>query len=200
MKPTMGNIAAMTSSEWSAWTGSKPKYDWSGLHASAPSDYAMPNQLCPIYVSSAQKGYNHWCKGIDDKFTKGSDRFNFAKLVWKHLVDTGMDTVAYLPSTKDPQEMVSIVQYYSHYSLKTTREHYKAAKAKFDCYDVNNDVATRDFLLHSLEPKLCDMVSKKLEDDDGFFVTWLQLIKSIQTTNIKHYKSLKEQVKACHPS
>ena len=111
-----------------------------------------------------------------------------------------MDTIAYLPSTKDTQEMVSIVQYYSHYSLKTTREHYKAAKAKFDHYDVNNDVAARDFLLDSLEPKLCDMVSKKLEDDDDFLVTWLQLIKSIQTTNIEHYKTLKEQVKACHPS
>ena len=127
-KSTMGNISAMTTREWSAWTGSKPKYDWSGLDASAPSDYAMPNQLCPIYVSLAQKGYNHWHKGIDDKFTKGSDHFNFARLVWKHLVDTGMDTIAYLPSTKDPQEMVSIVQYYSQYSLKTTREHYKAAK------------------------------------------------------------------------
>ena len=112
-----------------------------------------------------------------------------------------MDTVAYLLSTKDPQEMVSIVQYYFQYSLKTTREHYKAAKAKFDCYDVNNDAAARDFLqLDLLEPKLHDMVSKKLEDDDGFLVTWLQLINSIQMTNIEHYKTLKEQVKACHPT
>ena len=192
----------MTTREWrwSAWTGGKPKYDWSGLDASAPSDYAMPNQLHPIHVSSAQKGYNHQCKGIDNKFAKGSDHFNFARLVWKHLVDTGMDTIAYLLSTKDPQEMVSIVQYYSQYSLKTTREHYKAAKAKFDHYDVNNDAAAHDFLLDLLEPKLCDMVNEKLKDDDGFLVTWFQLIKSIQTTNIEHYKSLKEQVKACHPS
>ena len=63
-----------------------------------------------------------------------------------------MDTVAYLPSAKDQQEMVSIVQYYSQYSLKTTREHYKAAKAKFDGYNVNNDAAAHDFLLDSLEP------------------------------------------------
>ena len=111
-----------------------------------------------------------------------------------------MDTIAYLPSTKDPQEMVSIVQYYSQYSLKTTREHYKATKAKFDHYDVNNDAAARDFLLDLLEPKLCDMVSEKLEDNDGFLVTWLQLIKSIQMTNIEHYETLKEQVKACRPS
>ena len=117
-----------------------------------------------------------------------------------HLVDTGMDTIAYFPSTKDPQEMVSIVQYYSQYSLKTTREHYKAAKAKFDHYDVNNNAAACDFLLDLLEPKLCDMVSEKLKDDDGFLVTWLQLIKSIQMTNIKHCKTLKEQVKACCPS
>ena len=111
-----------------------------------------------------------------------------------------MDTIAYLPNTKDPQEMVSIVQYYSQYSLKTTREHYKAAKAKFDCYDVNNDVAAHDFLLDLLEPKLHDMVSEKLKDNDGFLVTWLQLIKSIQMTNIEHYETLKEQVKACCPS
>ena len=151
-------------------------------------------------MSLAQKGYNHQCKGIANKFAKGSDHFNFARLVWKHLVDTGMDTIAYLPSTKDPQEMVSIVQYYSQYSLKTTREHDKAAKAKFDHYDVNNDAAAHDFLLDSLEPKLHDTVSEKLEDDDGFLFTWLQLIKSIQMTNIEHYETLKEQVKACRPS
>ena len=58
-KPTMGNISTMTTREWSAWTGGKPKYDWSGLDASAPSDYATPNQLHQIHVSSAQKGYNH---------------------------------------------------------------------------------------------------------------------------------------------
>ena len=140
-KPTMGNIAAMTSSEWSALTSGKPKYDWSGLDASDPSDYATPNQLCPVYVPSAQKGYNHRRKGIDDKFTKGSNHSTFAKLVWKHLVGTSMDTVTFLPSTKDPQEMVSIVQYYSQNSLKTTREHYAAAKAKFDCYDMDNNMA-----------------------------------------------------------
>ena len=111
-----------------------------------------------------------------------------------------MDTIAYFLSTKDPQEMVSIVQYYSQYSLTKTREHYKASKAKFDHCDVNNDVAARDFLLDLLEQKLCDMVSKKLEDNDGFLDTWLQLIKSIQMTNIEHYETLKEQVKACHPS
>ena len=104
------------------------------------------------------------------------------------------------PKHQGPTGDGQIVQYYSQYSLKTTREHYKAAKAKFDCYDVNNNAATCDFLLDLLELKLHDMVSKKLEDDDGFLVTWLQPIKSIQMTNIKHYKSLKEQVKACHPS
>ena len=44
------------------------------------------------------------------------------------------------------------------------------------------------------------MVSEKLKDDDSFLVTWLQLIKSIQMTNIEHYKTLNEQVKACHTS
>ena len=65
---------------------------------------------------------------------------------------------------------------------------------------MNNDAATRDFLLELLEPKLHDVVSEKLKDDDGFLVTWLQLIKSIQMTNIEHYETLKEQVKACCPS
>ena len=88
----------------------------------------------------------------------------------------------------------------STHSRRTTREHYKAAKAKFDHYNVNNDAAARDFLLDLLELKLHDMVSKKLKDNDGFLVTWLQLIKSIQMTNIKHYETLKEQVKACCPS
>ena len=63
-----------------------------------------------------------------------------------------------------------------------------------------SNAAAPDFLLDLLELKLHDMVSEKVKNDDSFIVAWLQFIKSIQMTNIEHYESLKEQVKACCPS
>ena len=58
--PIIGGITLVTKDEWSAWTGGKPKNcTWTGLDDSvALLEHTSPNQLRPVYVSSAQKGYN----------------------------------------------------------------------------------------------------------------------------------------------
>ena len=124
----------------------------------------------------------------------------FEKLVWKHLINTGMDTIAYLPSVANPTEMVNVVQYYSQFTTKMARDQYNVLKPRFDRYDLNNDQAALDFLLDSVESNLREVVSEKLEDNDGFVVAWLQLVKSIKVTNIEHYEKLKQAIKARLPS
>ena len=57
-KPKMGGNVKLSQKEWACWTGGKPKADWSGLNDTAPMEFTSPNQLHPVYTSSAQKGYN----------------------------------------------------------------------------------------------------------------------------------------------
>ena len=54
--PIMGDIIQLSDKEWAAWTGGKPKADWSGLDASAAHEFVSPNQLHSVCASSAQKG------------------------------------------------------------------------------------------------------------------------------------------------
>jgi hypothetical protein len=57
--PLIGGITLVTKDEWSAWTGGKPSHTWTGLDSSiALLEHTSPNQLRPVYVSAAQKGYN----------------------------------------------------------------------------------------------------------------------------------------------
>jgi hypothetical protein len=65
--PTIGGLTCLSKDEWSAWTGGKPKADWFGL-ADHTFDSTSPNQLRPIYVSPAQKGYNSRHTGLQDTF------------------------------------------------------------------------------------------------------------------------------------
>ncbi|KAI2488998.1 hypothetical protein MHU86_25602 [Fragilaria crotonensis] len=48
-KPIMGAVIALSKDSWSAWTGGKPKTDWTGLDASAQLETTSPNQLRPVY-------------------------------------------------------------------------------------------------------------------------------------------------------
>ena len=108
--PTMGGTTQLDKTEWGVWTGETPKPDWSGLDDKVIKEYTTPNQLCPIYASSAQKGYNFRKKGLEIKFKKEDDLHIFQNSVWKHLIDTGMDTTTYIPDPADLTKMVNIVK------------------------------------------------------------------------------------------
>jgi hypothetical protein len=57
--PLIAGITLVTKDEWSGWTGGKANHTWTGLDSSiALLEHTSSNQLCPVYVSAAQKGYN----------------------------------------------------------------------------------------------------------------------------------------------
>ena len=103
----MGDLTQVSDTAWDAWTGGKPKPSWVGLDNLNGLD--SPNQLCPIYASSAQKGYNYRKKGLDIKFSRKDDLQVFQKKVKAHLVDCGMDTIAWIEDPIDPSRMVNII-------------------------------------------------------------------------------------------
>ena len=198
-KPIMGGLVALVKDDWSAWTGGKPKYDWTGLEHPL-DDNTSPNQLRPVYASAAQKGYNHRRTGLSTQFTPSSDLAVFQTAIWNHLVDTGMDTIAYLQDPEDSTKMTNVVKSHARYTVDTAKLLSTVQVAKYDKYDRTNDVAAKAYLLASIESSLSNKVEEKLEDTDSFPIAWLQLIKTIQSTSVERFEDIKQAIKKRHPS
>ena len=199
-KPIMGAVIALSKDSWSAWTGGKPKTDWTGLDSSAQLETTSPNQLRPVYVSAAQKGYNHRRTGMTNQFKPSDDLVSFQNSVWDHLTDTGMDTIAYLPDPTDDSKMSNVVKSHSRYTVQSAQTLIRAQLVKYDKYDKTNDKAARTYLLASLSVALSNKVSEKLEETDPFPIVWLQFLKSIQSTSIERFEDLKSSIKNRLPS
>ena len=152
--PIMGNIIQLSDKEWAAWTGGKPKADWSGLDASAAHEYVSPNQLRPVYASSAQKGYIFRKTGLATKYKKGDDLQVFQKAILRHMVDTGMDTITYLDDPVNSGTMHCILTAHSRYTLDKATQLAKAQVVNYDKYDRTNDRAVSESLLDSFEVAL----------------------------------------------
>ena len=113
--PIMGGMVAITTTESAAWTGGIPKADWSELE-DPTATFLSPNQLRPIQVGAAQKAYNARKEGLSTKFAKGGSIKDFSDKVLSHLEDTGMDTIAYLPSPTDHTKMINVIREHAHFT------------------------------------------------------------------------------------
>ena len=56
------------------------------------------------------------------------------------------------------------------------------------------------FLLDSVNTTISYKIEEKHDDNDPFFIVWLELIQKIQPTSIKILEDLKLAIKNCHPS
>ena len=201
LAPIIGGITLVTKDEWSAWTGGKPNSTWTGLDASvALLEHTSPNQLHPVYVSSAQKGYNFRRTGFKIPFKPADDLISFQNTVWEHLKDTGMDSIAYLKDPTDATKMTNVVKSHARFTVQSAKLLAEAQTPLYDRYDRTNDMAARTYLLASLSTDLSNKVSEKLDDADSFPVVWLQFLKSIQSTSIERFEDLKNNIKARLPS
>jgi hypothetical protein len=190
-KPIMGNLVSLSKDDWSAWTGGKPSYGWSGLDRSAAEDLLSPNQLRPVHASASQKGYNFRRTGMTTQFTPASSLVDFQNAIWDHFTDCGMDTIAYLTDPEDAIAMTNIIKSHSRYTIQTATRTLSAKQLlRYDKYDKNNDRAAIKYLLTSLSPALMSKIKEKVEDTDSFHIVWLQLIKTIQSTSIERFEDL----------
>jgi len=143
--PKFGGLILTSRGDWEVWTGGKPKPDWSSLDVSASQMYKSLNQLRSSYASSAQKGYNYRKEGLLDKFDHGNDVTLFQNDVMKHLKDTGMDSITYMPDPEDPNKMISVVVDHSRFTIESVRAHSQVQVPLYDEYDSMNDSAAQDF-------------------------------------------------------
>ncbi|KAI2494035.1 hypothetical protein MHU86_20521 [Fragilaria crotonensis] len=140
----MGNIVSLSRDDWSAWTGGKPAPGWVGLDPSAADDITSPNQLRPVHASASQKGYNFRRTGMTTLFTQASSLVDFQNAVWDHLVDCGMDTIAYLPDPESSSVMTNVVRSHSH-TVATAKTLSSQQLLRYDKYDKSNDLAATKF-------------------------------------------------------
>jgi hypothetical protein len=179
LEPKVGGLAQTKTDKWIAWTGGKPKVDWSGFEDAKRVDHETPNQMRPIYDPIYDvKGYNHRKTGLSIKFNKSDLLIPFKKRVWTHLKDNGLDSIACLPDMRN--KMSCVIYDHLRYTLDSARTASKTQANLYDKHNVTNNTAAVAFLLDSLAPALSETTLEKLEDTDSFHVVWLQLMNEIQ--------------------
>jgi hypothetical protein len=170
------------------------------LDINAATTFELPNQLHSTYASSAQKGYNYCKTGLEIKFGHDDDLTSFQDAVMDHLIDTGINSISYLPDLKDATKMISVVTSHSCFTIASVRTHSGMLEPLFDDYDQMNDKATKCFLLDSLSKELGALIKKKTQDDDTFVIVWMLILQSIQLTSIEVIEEIKNRIKARHLS
>ena len=123
--PKFGDLVEISKDHFVAWTGGKPKADWTGLENPSPPSID-PNQYRVSSISSRAKSKAYRTKGLEKKFTCTSDLLVFQKKVWKHLVEYGLDTITYVPdpaasmntTTGLPTKVMLVITGHSRYTVK----------------------------------------------------------------------------------
>jgi hypothetical protein len=194
-EPIMGAITQTDTDKWLAWTGGKPKADWTGLEDVSP-DYETPNQMRPVYDA---KGCNHRKSGLSEKFNKTDMLIPFKKRVWTHLKDNGLDTISYLQDMW--KDMSCVICDHSWCTLDSAREAsiVQIAALQQDKHDVTNNTAAVAFLLDSLAPALGETMSERLEDKDSFHVVWMKIMNEIQVQSVERFEALMTVIKNRRP-
>lgn len=167
---------------------------WVGLEDHTAS-YESPNQLRSTYPSAAQKGYNYRKKGLELKFSKKDDLALFQKHLLKHLVDCGMDSIAYIEDPADPSIMSNVVKEYARFTLTTAQNAIEHQAKLYDKYDRENDRASIEFLLDSLDVDLSTKLHERIEETDNFPIVWINLLKLVQSTSIERFENLRTRIK-----
>jgi hypothetical protein len=76
--------------------------------------------------------------GLLEKIEKGGDVVAVQTNVLKHLQDTGMDAISYLPNPQDPTTMINVIENHSCYTIKTAIDASGQLLSEFDKYNLTN--------------------------------------------------------------
>ena len=199
--PKMGGVLRTGETEWVIWTGGKPSADWSGLITKNGDPSNCPNCLFPgpSRASDAQKLADARKKGLEDKFSRKGDYQVFKFAVRDHLVNCGMDTIAYLPDPSDGNKMVSIIKEDSKYTPESAKRLALVQVKLYDKHDTQNNKTANTFLLNSLDPTLRTDLQCIITVDCPFAVVWFHLVSKVKSTSMARFDTLKQELKRITP-
>ena len=198
--PTFGGVQEVGTDSKAAWTGGKPKADYSGLEEPDPTVIA-PAQFRVNSITSQAKSQHYRTKGLDEKFKRDGNLQTFEKKVWKHFTKNGLDTITYIPDPTDGTKVVSVIESHSLFDKKTGTNHAQSVMdTYYDAYDMANVEDAKDFLISSVDDDLEQQIVENCEPDDSFVTYWLQLIHIIKSSSVERYDKIKECIKTCNLS
>ena len=195
-EPVMGGIKEIDTDKFMAWTGGKPKIDWSGLETK--QNAVRPTQFRAQGVADV-KSYTHRVSGLKIKLDKDAALENFCTNFWKHMKTCGMDTIAYVPDPADKTVMKSVVENHARFTKEYVKEQVTYLKTQWDNYDLNNDDEAKQFLLNSMKPNFKTSVEQIMVDDDSFAYTWVSAMRRINENTYEYFEGIKIEVKDLSP-
>ena len=196
LKPKFGGLKKVDAKRWSAWTGGKPKADWTGLEDPDPQSINV-TQYRSTSMTSEAKGLKYQIGGLENKLTQTGDLQTFQKKVMKHLVAYGLDTVTYVPNPSSSTEVVSIINQHGLYTLKDGSALGNRIKEReFDSYCHDNDRDAKDFVLNSVDEELESQLYQDCQEEDSFVAMWLTLIHIVRLVSINRFDAIKERIRS----
>ena len=193
--PRMGGLVQVSAHDYCAWTGGKPKPDWSGLDPTAATAPLDDYQYRPASPGSSQKSTSFREKGLTTKFKRDDHLLDFVATVMNYLRRTGMDTITYLPDPTDSTKAISVVENYSRFALQDAISSARNLRSlNFDKFDRNNDDSACNWLLDSIDEALKKDISDRLDSEDGFVAHWIQMVHLIQSTSFNRFAVIKKEI------
>ena len=193
--PKMDGLVQVKHDAYSAWTGGKPKADWSKLEDTSP-EYEQTTQLRLMVDDS---GFSKCCKGLEDKFSKNGDLYKFQRRLIDHLKIMGMDTITYLPDPADNDQMVNVITDHTRFTQAYVRSAAPIQYAKYDAYDRFNDRAARLMFVDSLNDTLKGEIQDRIPDEPSFLEVWMLFIQTLQSDSMERFKDMEKEVRSLQP-
>lgn len=201
VSPLMGDVTDNGTVNAAAWTGGKPKTDWSGLENPGIGMFS-PNCIRNLKIADKVKTYNYRIAAPTQKFTVGDDTFDlvsYTKLVFDHMNDTGMDTIMHVASLIDSTVMVNVVKNNEQVTLSHVEDQSKSNLLRFDAFDKENDKAAKLFLERSINPTLYQELNLRQMDDDSAATTWMRILYLVCDGSVERFNRQKDEMKSLSP-
>jgi hypothetical protein len=200
-RPKMGGVKGDQTAEAVAWTGGKPKVDWSGLQNPAKPMFS-PHCVRCAKASEQVKSYSLRIAEPKKLFSTGDDTYDldtYTKIVLKHMETTGMDTIMYVASVTDPTVMVNVISHNDEVTLKHVVTETAKNYPLFDAFDVENDRAARTFLEASIGTSLFQELGLRQLESDGAATTWMRILHLACDGSVERYNRQKNELKLLSP-
>ena len=196
----MGDLEEVGTDSWCAWTGSKPKIDWSCLDPSVSGQAITPTMYRGVGHKDS-KAYQMRIRGLQKKLDeKLSTPLNsFTSAIFKYLKRHGLDTISYLPDPGNKSIMQSIVTHHTRYKLSDVITDSRALFNKYDKYDRANDEVAKLFLYASVSQSLYDQVEASIHPTDTFPIVWCKIMLEIHRNSHNFFKLQEAKIKNCDP-
>ena len=196
-KPKMGGLIDTYYGK-EAWTGGKPKWDWSGLQDPSVVDLPLPTQMRSS-SSKAAAGHAKRTEGIftdeNYKYKQGGDLDDLCERLRKHFEKHGLDTIAYrLKPNVATNEMVSVFTHYPEFTFAKMRKQNETICQEYDAYDTQNDNDALECFMNCLGEELRRRIRVKSKRDMKFSDIFMMFIDIERPQNAELYDSYEHKV------